>query len=128
HKSFFQMTDRATPDERFGNRAHFDRGDHARDDAVLFERVLEREGVDHGGKHAHVVSGRTVHAARTRREAAEQIAAADHDADLDTELLYFADFGGDLIGDGGIDPERLFAHQGLAGKFEEYAGVNGLGH
>ena len=28
---------------------------------------------------------------------------------------------GDLRGDGGIDPERLFAHQGFAGEFQQDA-------
>ena len=99
---------------------------HARRDAELLERVLQRQGVDDRGEHAHVVGGGAVHAARAGRQAAEQIAAADDDGGLDAELLDFADLAGDLRGDRGIDPERLLAHEGFAGEFEEDAGVDGL--
>jgi hypothetical protein len=60
--------------------------DGAHDAAVHFvalEAVLEREGVDDGGQHAHVVCLRAVHAARRTGEAAEDVAAADDDGDLD---------------------------------------------
>ena len=94
---------------------------HARGDADLLERVLQRQRVDDGGEHAHVVGRRAVHALRAGGEAAEQVAAADDDGGLDAELLDFADLLGDLGGDGGIDPEGLFAHEGFAGEFEEDA-------
>ena len=66
---------------------------------VLLERVLQRERVDDGREHAHVVGGRAVHAARARRQAAEDVAAADDDAGLDAERLDLADVLGDLRGD-----------------------------
>ena len=69
-----------------------------------------------------------VHAARAGRQAAEQVAAADDDGDLDAELLDFADLPGDLRGGGGVDAERLLAHQGFAGEFQEDAGEGGRGH
>ena len=102
--------------------------DDAGGDADLLERVLQRQGVDDRGQHAHVVGGRPVHAAGAGRQAAEQVAAADDDGDLDAELLDFADLAGDLGGDRGIDAERLLAHQGFAGEFEEDARVDGLRH
>ena len=95
-------------------------------DADLLERVLEREGVDDGREHAHVVGGRTVHALRAGRQTAEQVAAADDDGGLHAELLDPADFAGDLRGDGRIDPERLFAHERLARELEEHAAVDGI--
>ena len=94
----------------------------------VLERVLQREGVDHRREHAHVVGGRAVHAARARREAAKQVAAADDDRGLHAELLDFADLLCDLCGDGGVDPEVLLAHQGFAGELQEDAMVDGSGH
>ena len=49
----------------------------------LLEEVLQREGVHHGAEHAHVVGPATVHAALGQLGAAEEVAAADDDGDLD---------------------------------------------
>ena len=103
-------------DEGLGHRAHLDGGGDTRRDADVLEGVLEREGVDDGREHAHVVGGGAVHALGAGRQPAEQVAAADHDRGLDAELLDFADVLGDLGGDGGIDPELLLAHQGFTGE------------
>ena len=98
------------------------------DDVDVLERVLQRQGVDDRGEHAHVVGGRAVHALGARRQAAEQVAAADDDGDLDAELLDLADLLGDLRGDRRVDPERLLAHEGFAGEFEEDAAIDGRRH
>jgi preprotein translocase subunit YajC len=50
--------------------------------AELFQRVLHRQRVHHRGQHAHVVAGDPVHAAGGQAGAAEDVAAADHQADL----------------------------------------------
>ena len=47
---------------------------------------------------------------------------------LDAELLDFADLLGDLRGDRGIDAERLLAHEGFAGEFQEDTCVYRTGH
>ena len=47
---------------------------------------------------------------------------------LDAKLLDFCDFLCNLCGDGRVDAERLFPHQGFTGKLEEYTSVGGLGH
>ena len=78
-------------------------------------------------QHPHVVRGRAVHAARARGDAPEDVAAADDDGGLDAHALDFGDVQGDLVGDGGIDPVGLLAHQGFAGKFQEDAFVGGAG-
>ena len=117
------MADRTAPDERLGDGAHFDRGHHARDDVLLFEGVLQRERVDDRCEHAHVIGGRAVHAARARGDAAEDVAAADHDRGLDAHALDLGDVARDLRRNRGIDPVVLFAHQGFAGEFEEDAFV-----
>ena len=99
-----------------------------RGDAVVLERVLQRQRVDDRRQHPHVVGRRAVHALRARRQAAEQVAAADHDRGLDAELLDLLDVFRDLGGDRGVDSELLLAHQGFAGKFEQDALVGGSGH
>ena len=87
----------------------------------LFERVLQRQRVDDRREHAHVVGGRAVHPARARRQAAEEVAAADDDGRLHAEGLDFADVSGDLRRHRGIDSELLLAHQGFAGELEQDA-------
>src|SRR5207237_29048 len=77
--------------------------------------------VDDRGQHAHVVARRPIHAFGAGRDAAEDIAAADDDADLDAEAANLRDICGDAGSDGGVDAERLFAHQRLPGEFQEDA-------
>ncbi len=125
--ALFEVADRAAADERLGDRAHFDRGQHAGRDRSLLERVLEREGVDDRGQHPHVVGGRAVHPARAGGQAAEDVAAADDDRRLDAEALNFGDVFGDAVGDRGVDPVVLLAHEGFAGQFQEDARVGGNG-
>ena len=92
--------------------------------SVLLERVLQRQGVDDRGQHAHVVGGGAVHAAGAGRQAAEDVAAADDDGRLDAEALNLADVARDARGDRRIDAELLLAHQGFAGQLEENALVD----
>ena len=115
------MADGAAADERLGDGPHLDGGDDAGQHVLLLERILQRQGVDDGGEHPHVVGGRAVHAARAGGQAAEDVAAADDDGGLDAEALDLADVPGDARGDGGIDPELLVAHQRFAGQLQEDA-------
>ena len=95
--------------------------------ALLLERVLQRQRVDHRRQHAHVVGGGAVHAARAGGDAAEDVAAADDDGGLDAHALDLGDVLGDLRRDGRVDAVGLLAHQGFAGEFEEDALVGGAG-
>ena len=56
----------------------------------------KRQRVDDRRQHSHVVGRATVHAARARRQAPKQVAAADDDGDLHAELLDLADLFRDL--------------------------------
>ncbi len=84
--------------------------------------------VDDRGQHAHVVGGGAVHALGARGQPPEQVAAANHDADLHAQLLDLADVGGDAGGDRRVDPELLLAHERFARQLEEDAGVDRNGH
>ena len=90
HAALFEVADGAAADERLGDGAHLDGGRDTRDDADVLERILQRQRVDDRREHAHVVGRRAVHALGARREAAEQVAAADDDGDLDAEVLDLA--------------------------------------
>jgi len=87
----------------------------ASDDALLLERVLQSQGVDHRGEHAHVVGSRAVHALGARGDTAKDIAAANHNRRFDAHALNFSDVPGDLCGYGRIDAVALRAHQRFAG-------------
>jgi hypothetical protein len=117
------MADGAPADERLRHRAHLNRRDDARVHALLLDGVLQRQRVDDGGQHAHVVGSRAVHAARAGGDAAEDVAAADHDGGLNPHALDLGDVTRDLRRDRRIDPVVLSAHQGFAGELEEDAFV-----
>jgi hypothetical protein len=72
---------------------HLDRRQHARVRAARFQRVLQRQRVDHRRQHPHVVGVRAVHA---RRAAPEDVAAADHQRDLDAQAVDVDQLVGDL--------------------------------
>src|SRR2546425_214428 len=56
----------AASDVGLGQLLHADRRHHPGIDALLFEDVLQRQGVDHGREHAHVVGGHAIHALLAR--------------------------------------------------------------
>ena len=88
-----EVTDGAAADVGLGDLADLERRHHARRDAALLERVLQRERVDDGGEHAHVVALRAVHAGARALEAAEDVAAADDDADLHPVGVHLGELG-----------------------------------
>ncbi|MDT4866871.1 hypothetical protein FQZ97_1017520 [compost metagenome] len=58
-----------------------------------------------------------IHAGSGQRRAAEQVAAADNQADLDTDTDQLADLQRHPIQHLGIDAELLRPHQGFAAQF-----------
>jgi hypothetical protein len=106
-------------------RRHLDRGQDPRGHSDLLDRVLQGESVDHGGEHAHVVAGGTVHAPGAGRDAPEDIPPADHDRQLDAESHHLADLGGNPSEDIGIDAKAVPAREHLAGELEEDAAIGG---
>ena len=85
---------------------------------------MQRKGVDHGGQHAHVISGGAIHAAGTGSQATEDIATTDNERRLYAEGLDLTDVPGDAGCHSGIDPERLCAHEGFARELEENSAVH----
>ena len=81
--ALLEVAHRAAADVRLGDLVHRDRAHDPGRRVGALDRVLEREAVHDGREHADVVAGRAVHALRRRSHAAEDVAAADDDADLD---------------------------------------------
>src|SRR5207245_8879062 len=80
---FLKMADGATADERLSDLVHLNRGLHAGVDALLFECILEGEGIDDGGKHAHMIGGDAIHIAGLFSDAAKESAASEPDCNCD---------------------------------------------
>ena len=121
HVARFEVFDGTGFGVVFADGFHADRGEHLASDAVVFERRLERQRVDDRGEHAHLVALHAVEALFGAREAAEDVAAADDDADLDARCCG----GFDLLGVGlqhlGGKPVFLSALQRFAAQFQEYS-------
>src|SRR5262249_30231549 len=119
------MTNRAQWDERLRYLRHRDCSLHARRLTRGLQRVLEGERVDHRREHAHVVGTGAVHTPVLAAHASPDVAAADHDGDLDAEL---ATGGGNLVGDPlddrGVDAESA-AHvgEGLTRELQHHSPV-----
>ena len=82
-------------------------------------RVLEGEAVHDGRQHADVVAGRAVHPAGRRGQPAEDVAAADDDADLDAHRVDVRDLLRDERAERGVDAVLALAEEGLAGELEQ---------
>jgi len=94
------MADRPAAYIGLGHLVHFDRGHNTCGNALRFKRVLQRQGIDDGGQHAHMIAGYAIHILGGRGHATEEIASADHQADLDASPRHFGHFsrhGVDLI-------------------------------
>ena len=96
-------------------------------DALLFERVLQRQAVDDRGQHAHVIAGGAVDGQRFLARAAKNVSAADHDGHLHAQVAHFLHFAGDACDGFGVNAETLRTLKGFSGKFQDDAAVSGRG-
>ncbi|MNW22373.1 hypothetical protein D3C71_2238070 [compost metagenome] len=65
-----------------------------------------------------MVAGDPIHTGRAQRRAAEQVATANDQANLNADTDQLADFQRHAVQHLGINPELFGAHQGLAAKLE----------
>ena len=98
---------------------HFDRRHDAAMQATLFDCVLQGDGVDDGGEHAHVVCGDAVHVDGLLGYSAKEIAAADDDANLAAESVNGCNLLGYFVNKDGVDAKTTACGQGFAGELEE---------
>ena len=81
----------ATLDEGLRQLRHLNRRHHARRHADRLERVHHRERVDNRREHAHRIARHAINALAGARESAEDVAAAENNADLAPERVDFLD-------------------------------------
>ncbi len=82
------MAGRTRADVGLGDLVHGDGRLHPDLHAALLQRILKGQGVDDGRKHAHVVRAGAFHLAAAVFDAAPEVAAADHDAEIPS-LTFF---------------------------------------
>lgn len=127
YASFLQMPYRSAPDKRLGHLTHLNRRLHAGFHAVMLKGILQRQRVDDGGEHTHVIAGGPVDAGVFTLKSAENIASAHHYYHLDTEILQFHDLIGDIGNGFWANAVTLLASECLTGEFEQNAFVLGFG-
>ena len=128
-RPFSRWRNGAAPDVGLRDLRHVDGALGARRDAVgPFEGVLKREGVHDGGEHPHVVGGRPVHAGGFRLAASPDVAAADYDAQLDSQVVGLHYLGGHEVDGGWIDAVPADALEGLPAQLQEDSAVLDVGH
>ena len=95
---------------------------------IFSSAFCKRQRVHHRRQHAHIIGGRAVEALGRRRHAAEDIAAADDQAELMALRLGRRDLPGEA-GDGlGIDAELPLPHQRFARELQQDAVEARAGH
>ena len=93
----------------------------------MLEGILQGKRVHNGCQHAHVVGLGALHATGSAGHAAENVAAADNDADLVTNGEQLLDLLGKMIGNLGVDAILAIAHQCFAGKLQTHAFISDVG-
>ena len=88
-------------------------------DRALLEGVLQRERVDDRREHPHVVARDAVDPLRRGGDAADDVAAPDHDRRLDAEARDLTNLVRDAGHDHGLDAERLAAEEHLPGELQQ---------
>src|SRR5262245_51870523 len=104
-----------------GQLFHANGRHHARVHASLLQHVLERERVDHGAEHAHVIGGDAIHAHGRELRPANDVAATDDQPDSDAHPDHALDLVAELLYAIEIESDALVAGEGLAGELEQYA-------
>ncbi len=122
------MAHGAAADIGLAHRLHRDRRLHAGRDAEPLQRALHRQRVNHRRQHAHVVGRGALHADRRARQAAEDVAAADHQARSRRRARGPSSISSAMRATiVGIEAVVALAHQRLAGELQQDAAVFEIG-
>ena len=113
HPALLHVAHGAAADIGLGDGRHRDRRLDAGVDADLLERVLHGERVHHRRQHAHIVGAGAVEALGGAGEAAEDVAAADDQAELVAARVGRLDLLGEARDGVGIDAELALAPSAL---------------
>ena len=98
-----QVVDGATANIGLADLVHLDGAHHAAGNIVVLEGILQGKRVHNGCQHAHVIGLGAVHATGSAGHAAENVAAADNDADLMANGEQLLDLLGKMVGNLGVD-------------------------
>ena len=93
----------------------------------MLEGILQGKRVHNGSEHTHVIGLGAVHTTGGTGHAAENIAAADNDADLMTNGEQLLDLLGKMVGNLGVDAILAVAHQCFARKLKKHAFISDVG-
>ena len=77
----------------------------------MLKGILQGKRVHNGCQHAHVVGLGALHATGSAGHAAENVAAADNNADLMANGEQLLDLLGKMVGNLGVDAILAVAHQ-----------------
>ena len=86
---------------------------------MLLHRILDRQRIDDGRQHAHIISISPIHTRGGQTHTTKDVAAANHDGNLDTCINERFDFCRNAFEHGRIDTEVLLAHQGFAAELQQ---------
>ena len=100
---------------------HGDGGEHLGFLADCLQSRREGEGVNHGGKHAHLVTLDAVEALGGSLHATEDVASANHDGHLHSRVGHGLDLSGVFLQALRIDAVMLLTHQRLPAEFQQYS-------
>ena len=92
---------------------------HHRIHTLLVEGVLHGEAIHYGAEHAHGVALGAVHTASRSRNAANEVAAANHESNLHALLDDGSNFRRHVRKDDVVDAVALFACEGFATELEK---------
>src|SRR5699024_3377933 len=116
--ALFKVSDRTPSNIRFRNLFHFNRCEHTRFTAELFQAVLQCKGVHHSGKHTHVIRSPPVHSEVASDLAAPYVADAYNDRDLYAELFGVCYLLCNVFDDHRIDAEAFIPRQCFSAQFQ----------
>jgi hypothetical protein len=113
--------------ERLGEGSDREGRQHDSIAAGAGQRRLQRQRVDHRGQHAHLVAGDPVESRGDQLGAAEDVASADDQANLDPVTHQFGDLAGNAIEDLGFDAAITAPGERLTAELQQDAPV-AVGH
>ena len=96
---------------------HGDGGEHLSGHTQLFQLIGDSQCVHHGCQHADLIGQSALHFAAGT--AAPEVAAANHDADLHTQLVRFLHAAADRVHGGLIKTRAFFAAQCFAADLQK---------
>ena len=100
-----------------GERLHRNGGEYLGGNAFSLDETGQGQGVDHGGEHSHLVAVHAVEAFLCTLNAAENVAAAVDDADLEAGAGGIRDFFGKGPEAFGVESDAALVPEAFAAKF-----------